>query len=128
MSAGGAPVVRTAATQPRPQRAEEGVALTILRWAVGILLAGLAAWSIVHPAPRPSPPPSRSEAPPEVQRRAAEFLGAATWEYQGGELGLALELVGQALELWPDYREASRFLVDVAPRATATAAAAPGRR
>ena len=70
------------------------------------------------PASAPAPMPDVPEA---TKAEAVDLLGAAAYQRQAGELGLALELGGQALGKWPDYDEARAFLAEVSPQATASA-------
>ena len=49
---------------------------------------------------------------------AADLLTSAATQRTAGQPGPALLLAEQALALWPDYAEADRFIVAVAPEAT----------
>lgn len=70
----------------------------------------------VRPATTVTPSPAA-----EDQAQAVDLLGAALYQREAGELGLALELGRQALALWPGYEDARRVVQDIAPQATAQA-------
>jgi hypothetical protein len=104
-------------------RARENRLLLIIGGLVVVLAAFLFVFrsttsTSAGPDVAPAPTPTITDA---VKAEAVGILNGAVQQRADGQIAAALELADQALNKWPQYDAAQRFLLTVIPQATAAA-------